>query len=232
MMNHKCPKCGTAVPEQAKFCPNCGTAQKKTQKISNKGVSSNNKSVSTHFNLIYVVLVLAVIVAAIYGYQYFIPVNNAQVQSENTMANQPPPMNPEQLNDLKARLEANPDGVTENIEMGNFLFDHQRYEEAAPHYEKALAKDPKNADVIVDAGVCYFNMGNLEKAKQYFQNAIKINDHHPNALYNLGVVSAQMGDMEEMLDAWKKLIEVAPESSAAQTAKRLMDQVKNSNSGG
>lgn len=231
-MSLKCQKCGAALPENAQFCPECGTAvrKKKTKKTKApaKPAPANNS-----VNILYLVALGALIVAGIYGYRFFTPTvapnpNSASRQAEEQRSQQPPSMDQNTLNQLRSQLEANPQGVTENVNLGNFLFDNQRFEDALEYYHKALEKEPDNVAVIVDAGVCYFNMRDFEQARDYFQRALNINPKHPNALYNLGVVSAQLGDMETTLEKWNKLIEVAPESDLAQTAKRMMDQVKRS----
>ncbi|GAB4365313.1 MAG: hypothetical protein Kow0042_04470 [Calditrichia bacterium] len=214
----KCNKCGASVPDKARFCPECGAPQKTRKQASG----------SFSHNVIYIVTLLSLIIVAVYGYRYIkLPKNSdPHVHSENIPAEQPPVLNQKMFNELKSRLDANPEGVSENIEMGNFLFDHQRFEEALQYYGTALKTDSTNVNVIVDAGVCYFNLRNFEKAREYFQKALSINAEHPNALYNMGVVFAQLGNMEEMLHYWNQLIEVAPESGPAQTAKRMIDDIR------
>lgn len=231
-MNHKCPKCNAQVPDEAKFCPECGTAQKKakSQKSSNiksrsgAGTGSNMSGINT----LYMIALLSIVVVGIYGYKYFVPPEK-EMQNPHVHETAPAPqMDQGMLSELRSKVAANPDGFAENVNLGNFLFDNERYSEALNHYKKALNVNPNDPNVIVDAGVCYFNLENYPEARKYFKQALEINSEHPNALYNLGIVSAQTGDMEQMLDSWNHLIEVAPESGPAQTAKQLMDQIKNS----
>ena len=233
-MNNKCRKCGANIPENAKFCPQCGatqqdsepqhriTAHKKPDRKIKYGIGGNN--------LIFLVFLIALIIVVIYGYRFFLPPasHNTHTHTNNIPKDHPPVSDQKINNDLKSPLDANPDGFKENLDMGNFLFDNKRFEEALNHYNKALKIEPQNCDVMVDVGVCYFNMNNIDEAKRYFTNALKINSEHPNALYNLGVVASQTGDMKLMLESWEKLVEVEPESELAQTAKQMIDQVKKS----
>lgn len=231
-MTKTCPKCGASIPEQAKFCPECGARIKPEVPLESKKGDSSGGGFSffkEKYNWIYLVLLASVIVVGIYNYPYFVipPRQSTHTHSHSTT----PELSPEeqqQYEQIKAMLEKNPDGVEENIHMGNFLFDHQRYDEAIQHYEKALQLDPRNTAVIVDLGVCYFNLGQFDKAEELFKKALQIDDKQPNALYNLGVVYAQRGDMDAMMKIWNKLIEVAPESGPAQTAKQMIEQVKQS----
>ncbi len=234
-MVQKCPKCGTELPGNAKFCPECGSERSGQRKVPGKPSAERPVKSFTEamrgYNLLYIVALVALITVGVYSYRFFLPpaVDNPHAGQE-MMAQQAPPIDQARLNDLKARVAENPEDLQANLDMGNFLFDNSRYEEALKYYQKVLEKEPENADVVVDLGVCYFNLQNLQQAEAEFSRALEINGEHPNALYNLGVVSAQQGDMQGMLTAWEKLIEVAPESGPAQTAKQMIDQVRNSES--
>jgi Tfp pilus assembly protein PilF len=127
---------------------------------------------------------------------------------------------------LQENLKANPDGFKENVDLANFLFDNQRYEDALIYYVRALRTDPNQPDVLVDAGVCYFNQKKLDEARGYFERALKIDNRHLNALYNMGIVSAQQGNMSQMIEYWERLIEIAPESAQAKSAKQMLDGVR------
>lgn len=233
-MNHKCPKCGTEVTNTVKFCPECGTAQKTGKKSKNIAMTSKTKvdenRTRSGMRILYLVALLSVIVVGIYGYRYVVPENppdpHANVPA-TTAPMQTPEFDQEHYGHLLERVQANPGGFAENVDLGNFLFDSQRFEEAILYYDKAIEANAKAADVIVDAGVCYFNLDQVDKAKIYFGNALEIDGQHVNALYNMGIVSARLGDMPEMQKFWTKLVEVAPGSQQAQTAQQMLDEMRN-----
>jgi cytochrome c-type biogenesis protein CcmH/NrfG len=233
-MNHKCPKCGSRVANTVKFCPECGTAQKTGKQSKKSDATSKSKvdesQVRSGMRILYLVALLSVIVVAIYGYRYVVP-NDTPKPQANAPATQAPSQTPvfdqEHYGHLLERVQANPDGFAENLDMGNFLFDSNRFEEAIGYYDKAIQSNSKAADVIVDAGVCYFNLNQFNKAKIYFENALSADDTHVNALYNMGIVSARLGDMQEMQKFWTKLVEVAPGSQQAQTAQQMLDDMQN-----
>jgi tetratricopeptide (TPR) repeat protein len=228
----KCSKCGQDVPADSKFCSECGSALKqRSQKKQKSGKTTKSKKPVPKFSgyrVIYLVAVLSILVTIFYGYQYFIPTTEEHIHSQEDQRNQAqkPQIDQKQLDELLKLANANPEGISENINLGNFLFDNHQYEQALVYYKKAIKLDNKNTDVIVDAGVSYFNLKNFEQAIHYFKNALELNPNHPNALYNLGIVSAQTGNMSGMIEAWNTLIEVAPESGPAQTARRMLEQVK------
>jgi cytochrome c-type biogenesis protein CcmH/NrfG len=233
-MNHKCPKCGSEVADTVKFCPECGSAQKKIKQNKKKAASSQSKtdvgSTRSGMRILYLVALLSVIVVGIYGYRYVVPENQPDPHSNvpATAAEvQTPVFDQEHYGHLLERVKANPGGFAENVDLGNFLFDSQRFEEAILYYNNAIEANANAADVIVDAGVCYFNLNQVNKAKIYFGKALEIDGQHVNALYNMGIVSARLGDMPEMQKFWTKLVEVAPGSQQAQSAQQMLDEMRN-----
>jgi cytochrome c-type biogenesis protein CcmH/NrfG len=233
-MTIKCTKCGKTVSVDVKLCPHCGSALKRKSKGEKKSIpskaSSNNQPIFSGNAILSSIFLLAVIVTVLYGYRYVVPTKESQVHTHTTPMNQSAQVDPNKLNQLQQQLNQNPQGVKENIDMGNFLFDHGQFEQALLYYNKALERDDKNIDAIVDAGVCYFELKRFDLANKYFKRALEINPNHPNTLYNLGIVSAQTGDMAGMMEYWATLMRIAPESLPAQNAKRMIEQIKSNSS--
>lgn len=235
-MNHKCPKCGTEVANTVKFCPECGTMQKTGKQSKKKTATSKNKVdenlARSGMRILYLVALLSMIVVGIYGYRYVVPENLPDPHT-NVPATPAPVQTPvfdqEHYGHLLERVQANPGGFEENLDLANFLFDNQKFDEAILYYDKALQANPKATDVIVDAGVSCFNLNQIDKAKTYFEKALEIDGQHVNALYNMGIVSARLGDMPGMQKFWMKLVEVAPRSEQAENAQQMLDQMRNSN---
>ena len=229
-MNKYCPQCGAAVPQDAKFCPECGaklTVEKGKKVPEPAGRSAGGDSRDRM--LLWAVTLVALVVVIIYVYPYFIQSPAPEHQHNNApAANQPPPMDQAKYQELKAAVDANPNGPEENIQLANFLFDNHRFQEAINYYQKALRLDPRNVNVIVDVGVAYFNLQNYQEAEKYFQRALEIDPEQPNALYNLGIVRAQLGDMQGVIEVWNKLIKVAPESQLARNARQMLEKKKKS----
>ncbi len=232
-MSHKCPKCNAEIGDAVRFCPECGTAQKSRSGKKKTGKAAPEKIkkpvLLSGMNVIYLVMLASIIVVGFYGFPYVVPENNSdphgnmQAGSQQTES---PLSNPEHFQHLQENLSANPDGFRENVEMANYLYDNQRFEQALPYYRKALEINPGVPDVIVDAGVSYFNLQDYEVARQYFERALEVDGSHVNALYNMGIVSAQLGDMSGMQKYWDRLLEVAPNSNQARNARQIMDQVR------
>lgn len=107
----------------------------------------------------------------------------------------------------------------------------QMFAKAADSYERALALRPSDAQVRTALGRVYYSRGWLEenpslveKAVQTWQIALSYEPNQPEALLNLGIGYAYLGRKEEAMALWQRVIEVAPNSTYAQEAQRLIEQ--------
>lgn len=248
-----CSNCGTAVseqsifcknckaenPAQAKYCKNCGSALTKKPKEINPRKTPSSSEKPFYQNPYFIIMgiaLLAMIVATYYNYHLMNsgkqnpPAQNISQNQNNAETFEQPhtPPDPAMVEEISKRLEQDPNNAQLNVQMGNMLFDSQKFEEAVSYYQKALQSEPKNPDVIVDLGVCYFNLDDFTKAKDLFQEALKINPNHVNALYNVGVVAVRLKEMDVLMSAWSKLVEVAPESPQAAQASQILDEIHSS----
>src|SRR5271166_3238898 len=57
---------------------------------------------------------------------------------------------------LSAKLQTNPKDFETLRQLGNLYYDGQAFPQAIEYYNKALAMDPKSADVITDLGTAYW----------------------------------------------------------------------------
>ena len=84
---------------------------------------------------------------------------------------------------------------------------------------------PKDADVIVDMGVCYFQLGKHAEAIGYFKKGIEINPKHQIAHLNLGVVNSfGLKNRVEAEKWWKKAVELDPNSDIGKKAQEFLNQ--------
>jgi tetratricopeptide (TPR) repeat protein len=130
------------------------------------------------------------------------------------------------VNALKNVAEREAANATPRIELGNLYFDAERYDDAIRWYGDALKLSPNNVDVSTDLGVCYYYSNQPDKALEQFDRSLKIDSKHAKTLLNLGIVRAfGKQDLEGAMQAWQKVMEVAPGSQEAQAAKRALESL-------
>ena len=135
-----------------------------------------------------------------------------------------------QINELKSRLQNNPNDVGLLVQLGNTYFDSNMYSESIDAYEKALALHPGNPDVLTDLGVMYRRNGQPDEAVKRFREAASLSPNHPQSRMNLGIVLYyDFGDREAAKAALLDFINVVGNSPQADNARALIAEIdKNS----
>lgn len=98
-----------------------------------------------------------------------------------------------------------PSAAFDDYSTGRRLILHERYAEAIPHLEKALAKHPRDADILNYLGYAHRMVGASETdpARQselkislaYYQEALQIDPGHKRVHEYLGELYLQMNDL-------------------------------------
>jgi protein O-mannosyl-transferase len=127
---------------------------------------------------------------------------------------------------LTTILNSDPKNVGAAVQLANTYFDGERYSDAIKWYETALKNDPKNVDASTDLGVSYYYLNQADKALQQFDYSLKLNPSHTKTLLNQGIVMAfGKQDLDGASAAWKKVVDIAPDSPEGQAAKRALEGV-------
>jgi cytochrome c-type biogenesis protein CcmH/NrfG len=136
-----------------------------------------------------------------------------------------------QINELKRRLQSNPNDVDLLVQLGNTYFDSNMYPESIEAYEKSLALSPGNPNVLTDLGIMYRRNGQPEEAIKRFREAASISPNHPQSRMNLGIVLYyDFGDTAGAKAALLDFISVVGNSPEAENARALIAEIeKNSN---
>jgi tetratricopeptide (TPR) repeat protein len=127
---------------------------------------------------------------------------------------------------LQAVVARDPKNVQAWVQLGNDYFDTRQPQKAIDAYGRALELRPDDPDVITDQGVMYRELGQSEKAAQNFEQANRLNPKHVQSIFNLGVVYAyDLSQPKKAEEAWRKVIEVAPQSPQAAQARQALQQL-------
>jgi tetratricopeptide (TPR) repeat protein len=129
--------------------------------------------------------------------------------------------------ELRAAAQQQPNDALSRTELGNLYYDGERFEEAAKWYEESLKLASKDVSVSTDLGICYYNLRQHDRALQQFDYSLSINPKHATTLLNQGIVRAfGKQDLKGAAASWQKVLEIAPESPEAQSAKRMLEGLK------
>lgn len=155
------------------------------------------------------------------------PAQGAPGQGSLPPAQAPRPLDEAQVQTLRAAAEKNPLDPKVRIDLGNLYFDAERYSDAVNWYQEALKLNSKDPDVSTDLGVSFYYLNQPDRALQQFEQSLRLDPGHAKTLLNQGIVRAfGKQDLQGAAAAWEKLIQVAPTSAEAQTAKRAIEGLK------
>lgn len=148
------------------------------------------------------------------------------------MGQQPTPeqmkhMADKQAEPLLAQLKSSPTDPALLAQIGNVYYDAQVYKEAIDYYDRSLKAEPKNANVRTDMGTAYYYMGDSDRALQEFSTTLQYDPKHAQTLFNVGMVKWQgKGDAAGAVEAWQKLLQVAPDYPERTKVQELIERAK------
>ncbi|MGA2789088.1 MAG: tetratricopeptide repeat protein, partial [Verrucomicrobiota bacterium] len=112
-------------------------------------------------------------------------------------------------------LAKNPDCWMAHSNLGSYMFNEGRVEEAMEHYLKAVRINPNNPEVLTDLGVALAAKGQFDEAIENYRKVIQINPDFDSALFNLGIALAAKGRFDEAIENYYKAIQISPNNSKA-----------------
>jgi cytochrome c-type biogenesis protein CcmH/NrfG len=136
-----------------------------------------------------------------------------------------PPINIDStIQALEDQAAQSPQDPNAALRLANFFFDHQRFQDAVPWYEKALKLDPKNSDARTDLGTVYFNLGQPQKALEEYKKSLEADPRHEPTIYNMIIVYMEgMHDAAAARAAWEKLHAMDPNYKGLDSLKQKLD---------
>ncbi|KUO60787.1 hypothetical protein APF79_04710 [bacterium BRH_c32] len=239
-----CSKCGAENIPADNFCSKCGSPLKKNEskQTGNQATTSPAKklpvtSILYAAGALFVIGFILLYSAGVFDSSSAPVVNNTQNFDDPHKGMGVDLKSIERINLLEGIVKNNPTDKGAMAELAHLLNDSGFKEKAIAKYKQYLELDPKNADMVVDMGVCFFELGrdaetaqNMEETKKYydlaignFMDALKITPKHQIAHYNLGIVKMSSGKFDEAKEWWKKTIEINPNAEVAKNAKELLE---------
>jgi cytochrome c-type biogenesis protein CcmH/NrfG len=137
------------------------------------------------------------------------------------------------ITQMQQVVARDPKNVDAWIQLGNDYFDTRQPHKAIDAYARALELRPNNPNVLTDQGVMYRDVGQFERAIENFRKANELDPKHVQSLYNMGVV--YLNDLKQpkkAIDAWTKVIQIAPQSEQAMQARGAIEEAKKAGKAG
>lgn len=124
---------------------------------------------------------------------------------------------------LANHLYANPEHALYN--SGRAYYNLKNYEMAMSRYQQALRQDQLGIlrpEIEANIGLVYIKQSNLVLAKEHLETAVKLNPSLYDAHFFLGETYLNIKDVANAKKSFKKVIELAPQSSFGRKAREYL----------
>lgn len=157
-----------------------------------------------------------------------VPAAQAAAAPAQPAPGQPPrALDEARVTQLSGKASAEPQNAAVRTELGNVYFDADRFEDAIRWYEEALRLNPNDPDVSTDLGIAFYYTNQADRALAQFAHSLSVNPAHTKTLLNQGIVLAfAKQDLDAAAKSWERVVQLAPESSEGQAARRALDGLR------
>lgn len=128
------------------------------------------------------------------------------------------------IQELRLRVEQNPQDAEALLELANLNFDIQNWTRAQELYERVLAIRPADPDVLTDLGICLRAQGAFEEALGRFREAQGAAPSHWQSRFNEVVVLGL--DLNDSAAAEPKLEELRRLAPGNADVERLAAEIR------
>ena len=120
------------------------------------------------------------------------------------------------------------DNPAELSRQANAFFSRQQYQQAARLYERMLAIDPNNVEVLNNLGLTLHYLGRSDEALRRLNDGVALDSSHQRIWLTLGYVNSQRGNVEQARTALTKATEIGSDESIRQSAQRMLQELAGS----
>ena len=138
-----------------------------------------------------------------------------------------------QIEHLRELAKEDPQNVEILIALGNMYYDAGMAEPAVEYYDRVLAIEADNVDVMVDKATMLRTLKRPDDAVEILQKVIELAPKHEHAWFNMGVIySVELNDPASAVRAWKMFLEVSPHSAHADAIRQEIERMEQKSAGG
>ena len=109
-------------------------------------------------------------------------------------------------------LAVTPNNAIAHLNLGSYLGQTGRHEEALEHVERAVAIAPDNAAARNNLGLALSMTGRPDEALPHFEKALQLDPRIVSAYMNRGHALVRIGRAEESLASFRSALELEPEN--------------------
>ena len=134
----------------------------------------------------------------------------------------------DQVSQLEAAVQANPNSARMHTELGNALVRvPERLLEGIAQYEAALKIEPHSAEAQNNLGVALSHIpARREGALEHFAEAVKSNPDYPDAQFNLAIALANAGKLREAIQHMEAGLRLRPDPRMNQALAQMRAALK------
>ena len=120
------------------------------------------------------------------------------------------------------------DDPVEISRQANEFFSRQQYQQAANLYQRLLAINPDNVEVLNNLGLTLHYLGRSDEALRRLNDGVALDSSHQRIWLTLGYVNSQLGNVEKARTALTKATEIGSNESIRQSAQRMLQELAGS----
>lgn len=136
-------------------------------------------------------------------------------------------MHEDHFHEPPATLTVGMTPVETAVTLGNWYYDHERWDVAIQQYEKAIAEGLESPNVRTDLGNSYRFSDQPQKALEQYRLAQQQDPRHEESLFNQGGLYAfSMKEPEKAIEKWNEYIKRFPEGQNVKAARQLIISVQ------
>ena len=115
------------------------------------------------------------------------------------------------LNELKRRIEENPQDVDALVELSTLYIQVSMYDQARGYLEQAVEIAPDDVHVLKHLGIVLGQIGDLPAARARFERVVQLEPERWDGWFYLAVTTARQGDRDAMRAATARVEELNPD---------------------
>jgi cytochrome c-type biogenesis protein CcmH/NrfG len=148
---------------------------------------------------------------------------SAGAQQEPSPGNEraPAQLDEGEVQALTTILKNDPNNAGAAAQLAETYFRADQMEEAVKWYREALRLDPKNVNASTQLGMSLFVTQGADPALAQFEKSLQLDPRHARTLLSKGIVLWQgKNDLAGAEAAWRKVVDVGPDSPEAELARQ------------